>query len=534
MDQNNSVNRRNFLKTTAAAGATVAMNAAVYNKVYGANDRLGIAFLGVGGRCQQHIDVILDLQRRGRSLAPVGCCDVWDGDPQLGSGRGRGLYPSARRCGLNVEDRAHVTKDYRRLLDLPEVDVVCVAAPDHWHAKMCIDAANAGKDIYCEKPMTRTIDEAHAVLDVVRRNNRVMTVGVQWMADPSWRIANEMIKRGDIGHMCQAQTSYYRNSLVGQWRYYPLTPAMTPTTIDWDMFLGHQFHVIPGVPLAPRMEFDRALFAQWRCYWQFGGGLYTDLFVHRTTRMIAAMGVRYPARVVGAGGIFLEYDGRDVPDVATIVADYGEGCQLIITGTMINDHPIEDCIRGRLATLNFKSRVIQRPHRPPQTDWGFEVIPQNISNRPTQGGPTNANRRFIGGGMSENDGTAALWLNFLDCCRTRNIQTWSTPELGAAAFTTVAMGVQSYRTGQALYWNSDQRRPITADSYWATQWERRSHERGQPNQVAGWVGGNSGSTLEPPQYQRLAGPWVNGRDPATPPAAGAAGAAAGSVASNNR
>src|SRR5271154_2942421 len=117
MNQDNTVNRRNFLKSTAAAGATVAMTAAAYNKVYGANERLGIAFLGVGGRCQQHIDVILDLQRQGRSLAPVACCDVWDGDPQLGSGRGRGLYPSARRCGLNVDDRVHVTKDYRRILE---------------------------------------------------------------------------------------------------------------------------------------------------------------------------------------------------------------------------------------------------------------------------------------------------------------------------------------------------------------------------------------------------------------------------------
>ena len=538
MDQDNAVNRRDFIKAGAAVTTAVGLSAASYNKVYGANDRIGIAFLGVGGRCQQHIDVILNLQRQGRALAPVACCDVWDGDPQLGrrpdgTFNGRGLYPSARRCGLNVDDRTRVTKDYRRILELPEVDIVCVASPDHWHAKMCIDAANAGKDIYCEKPMTRTIDEAHAVLDVVRRNNRIMTVGVQWMADSSWRLANEMIKRGDIGHMCQAQTSYYRNSLVGQWRYYPLTRTMNPTTIDWDMFLGHQFHVIPGVPLAQRMDFDRALFAQWRCYWQFGGGLYTDLFVHRTTRMIAAMGVRYPARVVGAGGIFLEYDGRDVPDVATIVADYGEGCQLIITGTMINNHPIEDCIRGRLATLNFKKRTIQQGGQN-RDDWGFEVIPQDISNRPTQGGPNTTAQRFIGGGLSEDAGTQALWLNFLDCCRTRTNETWSTLELGAAAFTTVAMGVQSYRTGQALYWNSDQRRPITADAYWATQWERRSHERGTPNQVAGWAGGNSGSVLVPPAYQQLAGPWVNGRDPAAPPVAGAAGAVVGSATGNNR
>src|SRR5207253_1606797 len=313
----------------------------------------------------------------------VAVCDVWDGDPELGNRQGRGLYPSAQRCGLNRNDAQHVTKDYRRLLELREVDAVCIATPDHWHAKMCIDAAGAGKHIYCEKPMTKTIYEAHAVVDAVRRANVVMTVGVQWMADPSLRRANDMIKRGDIGHVCQAQTSYYRNSVVGQWRYYPLTEGMNPRTIDWDMFLGHAFSVENGVPLAARRAFDRAIFAQWRCYWDFGGGMFTDLFVHRVTRLISAMGVRYPARVVGGGGIYLEYDNRDVPDVATIVADYEEGCQLLITATMINDHPIEEVIRGRSATVRFGSRpMLTRSAVNGQvpTDWGYEVIPQAATN----------------------------------------------------------------------------------------------------------------------------------------------------------
>jgi predicted dehydrogenase len=415
-----------------------------------------------------------------------------------------------------------VTKDYRRLLELREVDAVAIAAPDHWHAKMTIDAANAGKHIYCEKPMTRTIEEANLVVDAARRNNTVMTVGVQWTADPILPQVNGMIRRGEIGHVAQAQTCYYRNSLVGQWRYYPLTRDMNPRTIDWDMFLGHAFSVLPGVPLAPRMPFDRAIFAQWRCYWDFGGGLYTDLFVHRTTRMIKALGLRYPARVVGGGGIYLEYDGRDVPDVATIVADYDEGCQLIITGTMINDHPIEDCIRGRNATIKFTSRQVPGNNGQQRTDYGYEIQPQSVSNRPTQGGgQQQQGARFVGGGISEGDGTQALYENFLECVRSRNRETLSTPELGAAAFTTVAMGVQSYRRGVALMWDKERRQPVPADENWARNWERRSHERGRPNQVAGWTGGDSGSRLEPPDYQRLEGAWTNGQDPA--PAEGAGG-----------
>jgi predicted dehydrogenase len=509
-------NRRDFLKTSAAGAAALTLTASSYGRVLGANGRVGIAFLGVGGRCQQHIDAINHL-RRSQNVVPVGVCDVWDGDERLGRGSGRGLYPSARKCGLRRDDRQHVTKDYRRLLGLREVDAVCVATPDHWHAKMCIDAAAAGKHIYCEKPMTRTIAEAHAVVDAVQRADVVMTVGVQSMADPSWRLANEMVRRGDIGHLAQAQTSYYRNYIGGQWRYYPLTRDMNPRTIDWNMFLGTNFSVIPGVPLAPAMAFDRAKFAQWRCYWDFGGGMFTDLFVHQTTHMIAAMGVRYPARVVGAGGIYLEYDGRDVPDVATVVADYEEGCQLIISATMINDHGLEECIRGRMATLKFTPHTVaqangQRVRRGPGMD--VQVLPQQIGSGPTgPAGRENQSARLIPTTL-ETDDTTALWLNFLDCVRSRNRNTWSTPELGAAAFTTVNMGVLSYRQGLVLYWDRQNRRPVPADATWAARWEQRSRERAPVNQVAGWAGGDRGSVVIPPPYQRLGGPWVNGQDPA--------------------
>jgi hypothetical protein len=148
-------------------------------------------------------------------------------------------------------------------------------------------------------------------------------------------------------------------------------------------------------------------------------------------------------------------------------------------------------------------------------DWGYEVIPQRAANAPTRPGQDNRESRFVGGGISEGEATTPLWLNFLECCRTRNRETMSTPELGAAAFTTVNMGVLSYRQGQALFWDKERRRPVPADASWAERWERRSHERGRPNQINGWQGGTRGSTLSPPEYMRLAGPWNNGQDPAT-------------------
>src|SRR5438874_6908756 len=151
----NSLDRRDFLKGTAAGAAALGLTAASARRVYGANENIRIAFLGVGGRCQQHLDVILQMQKEGKHVVPVAVCDVWDGQVVPNLIKGRGLYPSAKRCGLKHDDATHVTKDYRRLLDLKEVDVCAIGTPDHWHARMAIDAMNAGKDVYCEKPMTR-------------------------------------------------------------------------------------------------------------------------------------------------------------------------------------------------------------------------------------------------------------------------------------------------------------------------------------------------------------------------------------------
>jgi predicted dehydrogenase len=502
------VNRRNFLKSTAASASALALTASSYAKVAGSNDKLRIGFLGVGGRCQQHIDVILRMQKEGKAIVPVAVCDVWDGDPELGNKKGRGLYPSAKRCGIKEDDKEHVAKDYRKILDLKDVDVVGVATPDHWHARMAIDAMKAGKDVYCEKPMTRTIAEAQAIVDTAKETNRVMTVGVQSMADPTWHEAYKYIRAGNIGKVLQGQTSYYRNSNVGQWRYYPLKKEMTPKSIDWDMWLGYKFDV-NGVKLGPtpeKMPFDRAVWAQWRCYWPFGGGMFTDLFVHQTTHLISAMGVRYPARVVGAGGIYMEYDTRDVPDTATVVADYGEGCQLVISATMVNDTQLGEIIRGHSATIKFVGGGDYMK--------GFEVYEQHPAGRPSKAGNEAEKPMHTFDNPKKGDATYALYENFLECVRSRNRETLCTPELGAAAFTTVNMGVLSYRHGKVLFWDGEHRTTTDVDSGWARNWEKRSKERGKPSHIIGWEGGDKGSTLQPPAYQKLEGAWKDGQDPA--------------------
>jgi predicted dehydrogenase len=288
---------------------------------------------------------------------------------------------------------------------------------------------------------------------------------------------------------------------------------MTPKNIDWRMFLGCDFDVA-GQKLGPtpeEMPFDRAIWAQWRCYWPFGGGMFTDLFVHQTTHLIAAMGVRFPARVVGGGGLYMEYDGRDVPDTATVVADYDQGCQVIISATMLNDTQLGEVIRGHLGTIKFTGGGDYMK--------GFEVHGQYFSGGPSKPKDQAADKPVhVYENPKSGNATYSLWEDFLTHCRVADKQkrreTLSTPELGAAAFSTVNMGVQSYRFGKALFWDKSLRAPVEANASWASQWEARSKKRGRPNQIIGWQGGDEGSTLTPPDYQKLEGPWVGGQDPA--------------------
>lgn len=507
-----TVNRRGFLQTAGAAtGAAVASGAFAHpaiGAVKGANERLNFAVLGPGGRAQEHISILLRMKDEGKPVDLIGMCDVWDGGPTRPgqkNSRGepredsRGLYPSAKRAGLDWEgkDKDRVTKDYRKILECKDVDAVVIATPDHWHAKMSIDAMDSGKDVYCEKPMTHTIDEARRVAETVKRTKQIFTVGVQSTADPRWLMAHKMITEGKIGKVMQGQTSYFRNSTVGQWRYYGLTKEMNPKTIDWKMFLGTEFG------LAPDQPFNRAKYAQWRCYWDFGGGMYTDLFVHQLTHLIQAMGLQFPRRVVGGGGLYMEYDGRDVPDVATVVADYDEGCQVIISATMCNDVQLPEVIRGHLGTIRFDS-----------PNEGFAVIPQNIDGRPA---PPGANRGEGGEKFNppqpQND-TRALWDHYIECIRSRNPETRCTADLGYAAIATVNMGVDSYREGKALFFDKNSGMVKEADKSWAAQWEARSHKRGKPAQIIGWKAGDTGSTLTPPDYQKLEGDFIDGKDPA--------------------
>ncbi len=380
-----------------------------------------------------------------------------------------------------------------------DIDAVCIGTPDHWHAKQSIDALEAGMHVYCEKPMTHTIQEAFDVVDAWKSSGKVMQVGVQSTTLPVWAKANEMMREGKIGKVIQFQTEFFRNSVMGQWRYYELTRDMSPQTIDWKRWLG----VYEG--LAPDIPFDRAIYAQWRRFWPFGSGMYTDLFVHRTTSMLKATGLRFPQRVVGAGGIFLEYDGRDVPDVATVVADYGEGVQGLITATMCcGDTPIRQLIRGHHGSLVFGNG---------EGFSGFDLVaerPEVTRNRDIK--RWHVEHVEVG---KVADTTYEHQKNFVESCLAETPENVNCPpDLGAAAIVTVNLGSRSYREGKVFHFDPDTRRVSDGNAGWAAGWEAMSKDRSKPKHISGWTAGDTGSLLADPQYQKLEGPWVDGKDPA--------------------
>jgi predicted dehydrogenase len=486
--------RREFLKSTGVvatvAGGFLSNDSSVNAQSGGAgatsNGRMRIGFIGPGGRgFGAHVQSLCNLRASGRAIDLVGVAEVYQNQ--------REMVANHIKDKTGIDPGRYV--DYRDMFEKENLDAVCIGTPDHWHHKQTIDALAAGLNVYCEKPMTKTVQEAFDVEKKWRESGKVMQVGVQSTSLPVWNEVNALLRQGKLGKVLGFQTEYFRNSDVGQWRYYHLTPEMTPKSIDWDRWLGTEHD------LAEDMPFDREVYAQWRRFWPFGSGMFTDLFVHRTTSMLKATGLRIPGRVVGAGGIFLEYDGRGVPDVATVAADFREGVQGIVTATMCNEESrINQLIRGHYGTFEFGNG---------EGFDGFDFVPE-------RGPVTHVNQK------AERihtkpiaDTTKAHFENWLDACEAGDPSYCNnTPDLGASAIAVVNLGAQSYRQGKVFFVDED-RNISTEDPGWASRWETLSVAGGPVQHIPGWEAGDYGSKQRAPDYMKYGGPWVDGKDPAT-------------------
>ena len=289
--------RRDFLKTVGGAAATAPVvlraQTSAPSQALSSNDRLRFAAIGVGIRGQQ--DVLSALRTPGIELVAV--ADVYDGRLTL----------ARERWG----NQLFTTRDYREVLARRDVDAVLIAAPDHWHTQMAVDAMHAGKDVYVEKPMVQQLDEGPRIIETARQTNRILQVGSQHPSSIVYGKARELYRAGAIGELNLVEAWINRNSSMGAWQY-SIPPDASPQTIDWDRFLGH----------APKRPFDPVRLFRWRNYRDYGTGIPGDLFVHLFTGIHFVLDALGPTRAIASGGLRKWSDGRDVPDVMLALYDY--------------------------------------------------------------------------------------------------------------------------------------------------------------------------------------------------------------------
>ena len=284
--------RRHFLQSTAAAGLYASALAAQEKKVP-ANDRVQVATIGLGGMGTE--DTHSSTKVPGVELVAV--ADIYQGR----------LDHAKEALNKNL----FTTRDYREVLARKDVEAVIIATPDHWHSQIAIDAMNAGKDVYCEKPMVQRIDDGKKVIETQQNTGRILQVGSQRVSSIVYQKAKELFRNGTIGELNMVEAWWDRNSAIGAWQY-SIPLDATPENIDWDRFLGR----------APKVPFEPVRLFRWRNYRDYGTGVAGDLFVHLFSGMHFVTGAIGPTRVYAAGGLRFWKDGRDVPDVMLGVYDY--------------------------------------------------------------------------------------------------------------------------------------------------------------------------------------------------------------------
>jgi predicted dehydrogenase len=293
--------RRRFLKSVAGAALAtkpvlLASSVAPQSvRSTAPSDRLRFAMIGVGMQGSGLLPNALTLS----GVECVGAADLYDGRHTLAKQiTGNPNLPTTRR--------------YHEILERKDVDCIIAAVPDHWHMRVVIDACNAGKDIYCEKPMSHTVEQGFQMVHAAESNHRIVQIGSQRVSSALCAKAREMVQAGAIGDIEMVELSLGRNSPTGAWEYPPPLDA-SPQTIDWNTWLND----------APKIPFDALRFARWRCWKEYGTGVAGDLMVHLISGMLYTLNWNEaPISATAFGGIFRWKDGRNMPDLHTVLFDY--------------------------------------------------------------------------------------------------------------------------------------------------------------------------------------------------------------------
>jgi len=406
MSQASTPNRRDFLKKTAVAGAGLMTAGAQRAASASASDRINVGVIGCGGMGNAHLSTLLRLRKDGL-VNIVAVCDVFT----------KRLDAAAARTG------AKPYKVWTDVIAAKGIDTLSIATPDHWHAPMCIAAAKAGKDIYCEKPMThwQHLDLAKQVVDAVAANNRVMQVGTQFMSDDVWDLAKANL--GKLGKPIHVQSTDCRNGAIGCYSPKSNDPAAVPgKTLDWDMWLGTE------TTRAPKRPYEPGRFFAFRSFWDYSGGVGTDFFPHILTPWVKVLDLGFPKRVVQAGGRYFWDDGREVADIVNMCIDYAGGPTVAVLASLATEQNLPWLIRGQRAAFEFSG-----PSSP------LKILPEKAAGggKPTE---IKGQRRW----SLDNH-----YRDFFDCVKSRK-KPRSHEVFGYRVMAALSAGIRSYRSGKAM------------------------------------------------------------------------------------
>lgn len=421
----NELTRRQFMSRSATAGvaATLAASAtrAAAQEAADTKKVLRAGVIGCGGRGGGHMKTLGVIKENKANVEIVAVCDTY---------RGR-LDKAAQALG------AKAYMDHRELLADPNVDVVFIATPDHIHGYQAIDAVRAGKDVYCEKPVThwRQFELTRQLAAEVAASDRVFQLGTQGMSDSAWRQIKALIQDGLIGQPIHAECGYFR---VGDWgeRGMPIDdPNVKPgPDLDWEAFLGD----------SPKRPFDVSRYFRWRMYEDYAGGPSTDLFPHSLTPVIYMLGLKQPSVAVATGGMF-RYQEREVPDTYNILLDYPEKITIAVLGTQGNDY-------SGTGSRGAGGRIpIIRGWDGSLTVQGDQIvfIPADESKKEAKTFP-----------IENKEDMVMYFDHFLDCCRTRTKETWSTMEVGFYVQTAMQMATLALREGKVARFDANQQKIV--------------------------------------------------------------------------
>ena len=315
------LNRRNFLKAGTAATAKTFLAGSTQTHLLAqaqseperplaASDHIQFALIGAGGQGQG--DTRTAVEAPGVKLVAV--ADCYDGR----------LTHAKELWG----DDVFATRDYREILSRPDIDAVLIATPDHWHKQAAIDAMNAGKHVYLEKPMIHVYQDGPEIIATAQKTKRILQVGSQRVSSMLYKKAQDPVASGAIGEVTAVSAWWDRNSSIGAFNY-SVPPDASPETIDWQRFLGS----------APKIPFNPEHFFQWRKWKAYGSGVAGDLFVHLFSGAHFVTGVHGPTRALATGGLRFWKDGRDVPDVLLGLFDYPQGFNLALRVNFVSGGP---------------------------------------------------------------------------------------------------------------------------------------------------------------------------------------------------